>query len=201
MRRRGMRRGACRRRCRWSTCCRPCSNSPVVRRRMPWRRWPASRCCRCVPGSEQARTVVGEYAAEGACAPIVMLRRGTLKFVHCAVDPDQLYDLATDPHERVNLAADPAWAATVTAFRAEVAATLGPAALPRRGAAGPGAAAVRGPVAAARTAHAVGLHAAARCVRRVHAQPPGPQRGRAQGALAALIPALRGFSPPVARRR
>jgi choline-sulfatase len=73
-------------------------------------------------GEEQARTVVGEYAAEGACAPIVMLRRDTLKFVHCAVDPDQLYDLATDPHERVNLAADPAWVAEVSAFRAEVAA-------------------------------------------------------------------------------
>jgi choline-sulfatase len=73
-------------------------------------------------GEEQARTVVGEYAAEGTCAPIVMLRRDTLKFVHCAVDPDQLYDLATDPHERVNLAGDPAWAAEVAAFRAEVAA-------------------------------------------------------------------------------
>jgi choline-sulfatase len=72
-------------------------------------------------GQEQARTVVGEYAAEGALAPVVMLRRGTHKFVHCAVDPDQLYDLATDPHERVNLAADSASAATVQAFRAVVA--------------------------------------------------------------------------------
>jgi choline-sulfatase len=73
-------------------------------------------------GQQQDRTVVGEYAAEGACAPIVMLRRGVLKFVHCAVDPDQLYDLAADPHERVNLAGDPAWSATLAAFRAEVAA-------------------------------------------------------------------------------
>ena len=71
-------------------------------------------------GAAEDRTVVGEYAAEGACAPIVMLRRGTLKFVHCPVDPDQLYDLATDPDERVNLAGHAEWAATVAEFRNEV---------------------------------------------------------------------------------
>jgi choline-sulfatase len=49
-----------------------------------------------------------------------MIRRGSLKFVHCPADPDQLYDLANDPHERVNLAADPAQAALVANFRAEV---------------------------------------------------------------------------------
>jgi choline-sulfatase len=68
------------------------------------------------------RTVVGEYTAEGACAPIVMLRRGDLKFVHCPADPDQLYDVADDPHERVNLAADVSRAAAVADFRTEVAA-------------------------------------------------------------------------------
>jgi choline-sulfatase len=71
-------------------------------------------------GAAEDRTVVGEYAAEGACAPIVMLRRGALKFVHCPVDPDQLYDLATDPGERVNLAGHAEWAATVASFRDEV---------------------------------------------------------------------------------
>ena len=75
----------------------------------------------CEGAAEEDRTVIGEYAAEGACAPIVMLRRGTLKFVHCAVDPDQLYDLAADPGERVNLAGDAKWAATVAEFRKEVA--------------------------------------------------------------------------------
>jgi choline-sulfatase len=65
--------------------------------------------------------VLGEYLGEGAIAPVVMIRRGTLKFVHCPVDPDQLYDLATDPDERTNLAGDAAHAATVAAFRAEVA--------------------------------------------------------------------------------
>jgi choline-sulfatase len=67
------------------------------------------------------RTVIGEYTAEGACAPIVMIRRGSLKFVHCPVDPDPLYDLAGDPHERVNLAANPAHSARVASFRDEVA--------------------------------------------------------------------------------
>jgi choline-sulfatase len=71
-------------------------------------------------GAAEDRTVVGEYAAEGACAPIVMLRRGTLKFVHCPADPDQLFDLATDPGERVNLAGHAEWAATVAEFRNEV---------------------------------------------------------------------------------
>ncbi len=65
--------------------------------------------------------VFGEYLAEGAIAPIVMIRRGRWKFIHCPADPDQLYDLGADPMERVNLAANPAYADTVAAFRKEVA--------------------------------------------------------------------------------
>ncbi len=57
---------------------------------------------------------------EGAIAPIVMIRRGDLKFVHSPVDPDQLYDLVADPHERVNLASDPDWSARVKELRLEV---------------------------------------------------------------------------------
>ena len=37
---------------------------------------------------------IGEYLAEGAIAPMVMIRRGPFKFIHCPADPDQLYDLA-----------------------------------------------------------------------------------------------------------
>jgi choline-sulfatase len=64
--------------------------------------------------------VFGEYLAEGALAPTVMIRRGGYKFVHSPADPDQLYDLESDPDEQRNLAADPRHAARVAAFRTEV---------------------------------------------------------------------------------
>jgi len=66
--------------------------------------------------------VVGEYLAEGAVAPLVMLRRGAYKFVHSPGDPDQLYHLLEDPDELRNLAGDPSAAALLQAFRAETAA-------------------------------------------------------------------------------
>ncbi len=64
--------------------------------------------------------VIGEYLAEGAIAPLVMIRRGRFKFVHSPVDPDQLYDLNADADERHNLAEDPRHAGQAAAFRAEV---------------------------------------------------------------------------------
>jgi choline-sulfatase len=64
--------------------------------------------------------VIGEYLAEGAVAPLVMIKRGRYKFIHSPVDPDQLYDLADDSDEVCNLAASPAHAAIVKEFRAEV---------------------------------------------------------------------------------
>jgi choline-sulfatase len=70
------------------------------------------------PGSDE---VIGEYLAEGAVAPLVMIKRGRWKFVHCAVDPDQLYDLRADPDERVNLAEQDSHAPVLGEFRAEVA--------------------------------------------------------------------------------
>jgi choline-sulfatase len=65
--------------------------------------------------------VIGEYLAEGAIAPLVMIRRANWKFIHSAPDPDQLYDLSTDPGERENLAAMSEHAGRVAEFRAEVA--------------------------------------------------------------------------------
>ncbi|HEX9518067.1 MAG TPA: choline-sulfatase, partial [Streptosporangiaceae bacterium] len=65
---------------------------------------------------------VAEYLAEGAIAPMVMIRRGRHKFIHSPTDPDQLFDLASDPDEQVNLAYDPAWAPLADEFRGEIAA-------------------------------------------------------------------------------
>jgi choline-sulfatase len=65
--------------------------------------------------------VIGEYTAEGARAPLMMIRRGTLKFIHSPGDPDQLYDLKTDPLEQHNIASDGAQAARVAALRKECA--------------------------------------------------------------------------------
>ena len=68
-----------------------------------------------------AGTVVGEYLAEGALAPVVMIRRGALKFVTSPGDPDQLFDLSSDPNELRNLATAADYAHEVVAFREEVA--------------------------------------------------------------------------------
>jgi choline-sulfatase len=64
---------------------------------------------------------IGEYLAEGAVAPLVMIRRGEFKFVHSAPDPDQLYNVKRDPGERDSLAERKECAAVVADFRAEVA--------------------------------------------------------------------------------
>jgi choline-sulfatase len=69
------------------------------------------------------RQVLGEYLGEGAIAPILMIRSGKWKYVHCDVDPAQLYDLTADPHELVNLAADDSYAHVVAEFSAQIAAT------------------------------------------------------------------------------
>jgi choline-sulfatase len=66
------------------------------------------------------RTVFGEYLGEGAVAPILMIRRGNLKFVFCEADPAQLFDLVADPDELVNLARSPESADHLVAFEREV---------------------------------------------------------------------------------
>jgi choline-sulfatase len=72
-------------------------------------------------GTVGSDEVVAEYLAEGAIAPIVMIRRGRHKFIHSPADPDQLFDLVSDPDERVNLATGRSSAELVSAFRREVA--------------------------------------------------------------------------------
>ncbi|WP_371924260.1 choline-sulfatase [Aliihoeflea sp. 40Bstr573] len=71
-------------------------------------------------GNERREPVLMEYAAEGSNAPMVAIREGRFKFVHCEIDPPQLFDLESDPAELVNLAADPAHAGRVAEFVAKV---------------------------------------------------------------------------------
>jgi choline-sulfatase len=70
---------------------------------------------------DERDTVTAEYLAEGAIAPIVMVRRGDLKLIHSPVDPDQLFDVAADPMERDNLANSPSHSAVLRDLLAEVA--------------------------------------------------------------------------------
>jgi choline-sulfatase len=62
--------------------------------------------------------VVAEYLAEGVTSPAVMLRRGRHKYIWCADDPEQLYDVEADPHELDDLA--PSEPALCAELRAEV---------------------------------------------------------------------------------
>jgi len=71
-------------------------------------------------GEARDAPVLMEYAAEGSQAPLVAIRDGRYKFIHCELDPPQLFDLDTDPLERDNLASDPAHADLVAAFMARV---------------------------------------------------------------------------------
>ena len=61
----------------------------------------AGLCQGTEQGPDQA---VSEYLAEGTTAPVLMLRRGDLKYTCCPTDPEQLFDLADDPDELTNLA-------------------------------------------------------------------------------------------------
>jgi len=64
--------------------------------------------------------VIGEYFAEGAIAPLMMIRRGTLKYIFSPADPEQLFDLSLDPLERDNRATHESAAPLLAEFRQEV---------------------------------------------------------------------------------
>ncbi|OJU06907.1 MAG: choline-sulfatase [Rhizobium sp. 63-7] len=69
-------------------------------------------------GVARTEPVLMEYAAEASYAPLVGIREGRWKYIHCALDPEQLFDLDADPLELTNLAADPDHAETLGHFRA-----------------------------------------------------------------------------------
>jgi choline-sulfatase len=70
-----------------------------------------------IEGGERTSPVLMEYAAEGSYAPMIGIREGKWKYIHCSLDPDQLFDLENDPDELDNLATDPAHAATLGHFQ------------------------------------------------------------------------------------
>lgn len=63
---------------------------------------------------------VSEYLAEGALGPMLMIRRGSWKYIHSFSEAPQLFNLAEDPHERVNLASDARYQDQAQAFAREV---------------------------------------------------------------------------------
>lgn len=73
-----------------------------------------------IEGGTRTSPVLMEYAAEGSYAPLVAIRDGRYKFVHCEIDPSQLFDLESDPHELDNLAARPEHGALVDAFMQKI---------------------------------------------------------------------------------
>jgi len=46
---------------------------------------------------------VAEYCAECTDHPMFMIRRGDYKYIHCDIDPPQLYNVVDDPMEKLNL--------------------------------------------------------------------------------------------------
>ena len=74
-------------------------------------------------GGDWPDLVRAEYTAEGATAPLLMVRKGPHKLVASPADPPLLFNLDTDPDELVDLAADPACAGVRSALEAVVAET------------------------------------------------------------------------------
>ncbi|MBW9090561.1 choline-sulfatase [Rhizobium wenxiniae] len=72
-----------------------------------------------IGGGARTSPVLMEYAAEASYAPLVCIREGKWKYIHCELDPEQLFDLDTDPKELANLADNPAYAEVLEEFRAK----------------------------------------------------------------------------------
>ena len=71
-------------------------------------------------GAERTAPVAMEYAAEASEAPLVCLRYGKWKYVHCELDAPMLFDLEADPMELTNLVRVKAHAGTVQVLAEKV---------------------------------------------------------------------------------
>jgi choline-sulfatase len=71
-------------------------------------------------GTERSRKdeAIVEYCGEGARSPMIMVRRGKMKYVCFHGFSSLLFDLENDPDELVDLAQDPAYAETVRELHA-----------------------------------------------------------------------------------
>lgn len=69
---------------------------------------------------EEIKPVKMEYAAEASYAPLVCLRLGKWKYIHCEIDPPLLFDLENDPNELTNLAEIPDFADISQSFSKQV---------------------------------------------------------------------------------
>lgn len=65
---------------------------------------------------------ISEYLAEGTGHPMLMIRKGQMKYIQCASDPEQLFDLKNDHNELVNLAAKQEYEMALSDFRNQAAA-------------------------------------------------------------------------------
>jgi len=81
---------------------------------MPWTDGESLTCL--MQGGERRNPVLREYAAEASYAPLIAIVEGDYKYIHCELDPPQLFNLAQDSHEMHNLAEDTAYADILTSF-------------------------------------------------------------------------------------
>ncbi len=90
--------------------------------------------CKLLAGEDSGwpNVVYAEYTAEGASAPVFMVRRGRFKYVYCDHDPPLLFDLNADPHELENLCAGASHRDALASLRAEVLSRWDPVGLAAR---------------------------------------------------------------------
>jgi choline-sulfatase len=70
--------------------------------------------------SQEDGEAIAEYCAECASHPMFMIRRGEYKYIHCDIDPPQLYNLINDPDELKNLVEDSEYKEIAQSFKNEI---------------------------------------------------------------------------------